>query len=91
MLFTLGSQKELSMSLQENITGSRGMAATASVVQTETRSGIKTGWTHIANSWRMIAERMIAERTGGELSGWALFKPASARPMQYQQSFYTLG
>ncbi|HLY06355.1 MAG TPA: hypothetical protein VKR31_11465 [Rhizomicrobium sp.] len=49
----------------------------------------RTGWAHIAKSWRRIAERMIAARTNGRLS--TSLKPTPATPMQYQQSFYSLG
>jgi len=50
----------------------------------------KTDWRHIANSWRLIAERMIAERTGGELSGRVFLRRPSGKPMHYQQSFYSV-
>ena len=80
------------MSLPSSVAGLRRPAPGAELksVQKRTGSTAKARWAHIANTWRLMAERLIAARTGGELSGCAAAKPASA-PMRYQQSFYSLG
>lgn len=57
---------------------------------TEEGRADRADWRHIANSWRLIAERMIAERTGGEVSQRSPAKKPLKKPMRYQQSFYNV-
>ena len=58
--------------------------------QVEEGSLDSADWKHIANSWRLLAERVIVERTGGAVSERALAKKPSKKPMRYQQSFYSM-